>query len=62
MSKYKIAPGIWIGSEIGDINREIKQLVKKLVDGDETVLPKITKLTNKKIELLKPKKFRDTNQ
>ena len=59
MSKYEVAPGLWIGSEINDINREIKQLVKKLVDGDETVLLEITRLTNKKIELLKPKIFRN---
>lgn len=58
-SKYEIAPGLWIGSEIGDINQEVKKLIKKLVDGDDTVLPEINRLTNKKIELLKPKKFRD---
>ena len=58
MSKYEVAPGLWIGSEIGDINREIKSLMKRLVDGDESVLPEITRLSRKKEKLLMPKKLR----
>lgn len=58
-SKYEVAPGLFIGSEIGDIDREIKVLIKKLVDGDESILPEITRLSNRKIELMKPKRFRN---
>jgi len=58
MSKYEVAPGLWIGSEIGYINREIKSLMKRLVDGDESVLPEITRLSREKEQLLMPKKLR----
>ena len=58
MSKYEVAPGLWIGSEIGDINREIKSLMKRLVDGDESVLPEITRLSREKEKLMMPKKLR----
>jgi hypothetical protein len=58
MSKYEVAPGLWIGSEIGDINREIKSLMKRLVDGDECVLPEITRLSHEKEKLMMPKRLR----
>jgi len=58
MSKYEVAPGLWIGSEIGDINREIKSLMKRLVDGDESVLPEITRLSREKEKLMMPKRLR----
>jgi len=58
MSKYEILPGLWVGSEIGDINREIKRLVKLLVEGDERVLPEITRLSREKEKLMMPKILR----
>ena len=58
-SKYEVAPGLFIGSEIGDIDREIKVLIKKLVDGDESVLSEITRLSDRRIELMKPKRLRN---
>ena len=58
MTKYEIAPGLWIGSEIGDINREIKNLMKRLVDGDESALPEITRLSREKEKLMMPKRLR----
>jgi hypothetical protein len=58
MSKYEILPGLWVGSEIGDINREIKRLVKRLVEGDERVLPEITRLSREKEKLMMPKILR----
>lgn len=58
MTKYEVAPGLWIGSEIGDINREIKSLMKRLVDGDESVLPEITRLSREKEKLMMSKKLR----
>jgi hypothetical protein len=58
MSKYEILPGLWVGSEIGDINREIKGLVKRLVEGDEKVLPEITRLSREKEKLMMPKILR----
>lgn len=44
-------------TRIGDINREIKLLMKQLVDGDDTVLSKITELSREKEQLFKPRKF-----
>jgi hypothetical protein len=58
MSKYEILPGLWVGSEIGDINREIKRFVKRLVEGDERVLPEITRLSREKEKLMMPKILR----
>jgi hypothetical protein len=58
MSKYEILPGLWVGSEISDINREIKRLVKRLVEGDEKVLPEITRLSREKEKLMMPKILR----
>lgn len=58
MTKYEVAPGLWIGSEIGDINREIKSLMKRWLDGDESVLPEITRLSRKKEKLMMPKRLR----
>lgn len=58
MTKYEIVPGLWIGSEIGDIDREIKNLMKLLVDGDESVLPEITRLSREKEKLMMPKRLR----
>ena len=58
MSKYEVAPGLFIGSEIGDINREIKRLIKKLVEGDKSVIPRITELSRRKEQLLMPKSMR----
>jgi hypothetical protein len=58
-SKYEIVPSLWIGSEIGDIDREIKVLIKRLVDGDESVLLEITSLSRKREQLLMSKRFRN---
>jgi hypothetical protein len=58
MSEYEILPGLWVGSEIGDINREIKRLVKRLVEGDERVLPEITRLSREKEKLMMSKRLR----
>ena len=46
-------------NRIGEINREIKQLMKQLVDGDQRVLHRITKLSRERENLLKPRKFND---
>jgi hypothetical protein len=58
VSKYKVAPGLWIGSEIGDLNRELKKEMKLYLDGDETALRRATKICRKKEELMKPERLR----
>jgi hypothetical protein len=58
-SKYEVAPGLFVGSEIGDIDREIKVLMRKMLDGDENAIKEITRLSDRRIELMKPRKFRN---
>lgn len=58
-NKYEVAPGLFIGSEIGDIDREIKQLMGKWIkDGDEEAFRKIRPLQDRRMQLLMPKWIR----
>ena len=59
-SKYEKATGLWIGSEKGDIDREIKQLLGKRIDGDWTTEDSVrfSTLTNRRMQLMMPKRFR----
>jgi hypothetical protein len=59
-SKYEVVPGLWIGSEKGDIDREIKQLLAKRIDGDWTTEDSVrfSTLTNRRMELMMPIRFR----
>lgn len=55
-NKYEVAPGLFVGSEIGDIGREIKSLMTKyLQDGDTETFHKICCLQDKRRELLSSK-------
>ena len=57
-SKYEVAPGLFIGSEIGDIDREVKVLMKEWLGGNQESYHKMQRLHDRRIELLKPKKMR----
>jgi hypothetical protein len=58
MKEYEVAPGLYIGSEIGDINRVIKTLMKKWVEeGDEDAFRKIKYFQDKRMELLMAKVY-----
>jgi len=58
-NKYEVAPGLFIGSEIGDIDREVKVLMRKyLQENDREALIKIKSLHSRRTELLKPKIMR----
>ena len=57
-NKYEVAPGLFIGSEIADIDREIKTLLGKLLDGDDSVMPDINRLSDRRMELMKPARYR----
>ena len=57
MSKYEVAPGLFIGSEIGDIDRETKKLIGEYLRGNELVFPRIRALQDRRRELLMPRKF-----
>lgn len=58
-SKYEVAPSLFIGSEIGDIDREVKVLMKKWLDGDQEAYVRMKKLYDHRIELMKPKILRE---
>jgi uncharacterized protein YggL (DUF469 family) len=57
-SKYEVAPGLFIGSEIGDIDREVKVLMKKWLDGDQSAYFKMQQLYDRRMELMMPKRLR----
>lgn len=58
LDKYEVAPGLWVGSEIGDIDREIKIQTAKMLNGDKTASAKIYMLQNRREALLMPKRFK----
>lgn len=58
-SKYEVAPGLFIGSEIGDIDRVIKTLMKKWIEeNDKDAFHKIIYFQKRREELLMPKYLR----
>lgn len=58
-SKYEVAPGLFIGSEIGDIDRAKQPLMKKWCEtGDSRAFSEYMALQRRREELLMPKKFR----
>ena len=58
-SKYEVAPGLFIGSEIGDIDREKAPLMKKWLEtGDRNAFNEYMRLVKRREQLLMPKKFR----
>lgn len=58
-NKYEVAPGLFVGSEIGDIDREVKALMRKHIqDNDHEALCKIKSLHARRIEMLKLRRLR----
>lgn len=50
-NKYEVVPGLWIGSEVGDLYRERQILMSKLASGDDTVKKRIKEITDELIEI-----------
>jgi hypothetical protein len=61
-NKYEIAPGLYVGSEMGDLNRELKTEMKKLFEGDEDARERINSISRKRRELLTPKLLRKSKR
>ncbi len=59
-NKYEVAPGLFIGSEIGDIDRQVKVLMKEWLDGNQESFRKMQKLCDRRRELMLPKRMRKT--
>lgn len=53
MNKHEIAPGLYLGSEYGDLNRKIKKLMGQLYLGNNETLNEIKKLAHQRSALLK---------
>jgi hypothetical protein len=34
--KYQVVPGLWVGSEMGDLNREMRQLLSRSIKEGRT--------------------------
>jgi hypothetical protein len=58
-NKYEVAPGLFIGSEIGDIDREVKVLMKEWFGGNQESFRKIQELHDRRRELMLPKRLRN---
>jgi hypothetical protein len=58
MNKYEVVPGLWVGSEISDIDAETKFLIAQYLQGDTAVMSRIRLLQERKRQLLAPKKLR----
>jgi len=57
-SKYEVASGLFIGSEIGDINKQIKIELSQYINGDSKALYKVLQLSERRRKLLLPRKLR----
>lgn len=51
IDKYEVVPGLWIGSEIGDLYRERQILMSKLASGDDSSKKRIKEITDRLIEI-----------
>lgn len=49
--KYEVAPGLWIGSKKGDLQRERQILISKWIEGDAESKDRIFEITNELIEM-----------
>ena len=61
MPREEIMPGVYVGSEIGDLNRRQKELIGKLLNETEdrkTVLRELRDNSDRRMELLMPKRLR----
>jgi hypothetical protein len=64
--KYQVAPGLWIGSEMEDLNLEMKQLLAKTMREGRTeeTDSRMREIRRRRVELLMGKRYglrRSTN-
>jgi hypothetical protein len=48
---YEVAPGLWVGSKEGDLQRERQKLISKWVEGNQESKNRIIEITNELIEI-----------
>jgi hypothetical protein len=61
MNKHEIAPGLYLGSEYGDLSRKIKELMGQLYLGNDEALNEIKELAHQRNALLKGSPERNEN-
>lgn len=49
--QYQVAPGLWVGSKEGDLQRERQKLISSWLEGDEASKNRIFEITNELIKL-----------
>lgn len=49
--QYQVAPGLWVGSKEGDLQRERQKLISKWLEGDDDSKNRIFEITNELIKL-----------
>jgi len=60
--KYEVAPGLWIGSKKGDLQRERQILISKWIEGDTASKNRIFEITNELIEMSMPRPFKRSKE
>lgn len=56
--KYEVVPGLWVGSEIGDLYRERQVLMSKYANGDDSAKARIKDITDRLIEIKMARRFK----
>lgn len=56
--KYEVAPGLWIGSKNGDLQRERQILISKLTNGDDSAKTRIKEITDELIRMRMSRTFK----
>ena len=49
--QYQVAPGLWVGSKEGDLQRERQKLISRWLEGDDASKSRIFEITNELIKL-----------
>ena len=57
-NNYEVAPGLWIGSKNGDLQRERQILISKLANGDNSVKARIKEITDELIQMRTSRTFK----
>lgn len=57
-SQYEVATGLWIGSKRGDLLRERKVLISRMIKGDITVKNRILEINNELTAMLASAHFK----
>jgi hypothetical protein len=56
-NKYEVVPGLYIGSELGDLGRELSTEIRDFLGGDKDALKRVHSISKKRTQLLQPKKI-----